>query len=235
MTLIRSLILNYSSEPKLGESLSQRLHDEAFTTETVSAPDTDPHKLEIAFVMTSPGVISFCCLAERRARISTYRIRLKLTNAFFVEEGRIDIIREFLTKTSQQEINSALAHPSGILSETATNELVTALSSIDAAFGEKFRLLIQALRLEDNRDGSNAAIIFEQERDAIGTALQIFNHAKKDELRQVRWSSRKTDPESATSALLGFKGQTEDEIVYHDLTHFPGMQAIRKSLRCSDF
>lgn len=229
MTKIRSLFLNYNSEPKLGESLVHRLRNEPYTTETISAPDTDPNKLEIAFVMTDPEAISFCCLAERRARISTYRVRLKLTDAFYIEGGRVDAIQESLSKASNREVNLALARPSGIISEATTTDLVATLSEIDAGFRKKFNHLIQILDQQDDHDDSNAATIFEQERDAIGIALQIFDPTKREELRQARWSSKSAERFGPISALRKFKEPNEDEIVYHDLTHFPGMKAFEES------
>jgi hypothetical protein len=196
-------------------------------TDTLSAPDWDPKKVEICFLSFGGAALDVVSLAKRGRRVATAKYAVTFSHMVDLRAIPLaDIDARLGSNVRPHFVRSS----SGRGSRVPEGTWAALVRSVKEARPELARELdrLDALRQSSAHPLSGHGISqLAMERDAVGVALDIFGADRKAILSG--WSSPlEVGVEPLAPFLAGLKSVhvREDQILAHDARVFPGWNLI---------
>lgn len=215
-------------------------------TDALSIRDWSLSKISLAFLSFDTDLINYIALVEKGNRVVTSKVRVKFTEIVDLNEIPISQIEALMTNRIKSHFIKSSNGVGGKVPPATWKELVKAVKKIRPSCSSEI------LRLEDLQkygdysfkgDFSKQLLL---ERDALGTALDIFSNSNR--LRNIvlkGWIPKEgiiknddninltanltSDSKQNTSFLDGIskKYKTEEDVLQNDLFSWNSMAPIR--------
>jgi hypothetical protein len=207
-------------------------------SDALSVPDWGFKDTEIALLSFSGDTIDFMALARKGKRVATAKNRVEFSHLLSldaIEVGKVEArlktsVKQYFVRSSQGNGGRMPPGTWAALIQAVVDERPLLASEIENVM--RLRLL-SGKTLE-----GQASELLLQERDALGTTLDIFFHGSRQDLRKRvlgNWTPATQDiqiPENESSATT-YTGNSlfinsimrlnEETTIQHDLLNWPGM------------
>lgn len=218
-------------------------------SEALSISDWPIKEYDIAFFSFNVETIDYISLARKRSKVVTSKNKIEFTDMIDLNSIEISEVNKRMGKRIQSHfIKSSQGNGEKLTKETF-QELIEIIKILRPKLNEDIDLLLNKRKLIDKKfDNSNKTEIFLQEKDALGTALDIFSG--NNQLRKKVFNSWNNNNESTLHGDSYFKGLNEDnsksenilsflshekkslseeDTLQHDLFNWPGMSPTHTS------
>ncbi|EAP0878286.1 hypothetical protein GWZ31_09135 [Salmonella enterica subsp. enterica] len=211
-------------------------------TDTFGIYDNNTSKLSVSLLFFSEKYLSYLCLAKSGRMVSTIKRKFEFYELIKLDNYPI----EYLENTSTKEeaiLNNRIKSKSGVIPTKLLKKIINSILKHKPNLTSEVERILSLRELSEYKiRGANAEILL-QERDALGSVLDIFsgsNKLREDILRS--WAPHREDllevDDENKSAVLKEKSKhhssffsgiperlfSEESTLQHDLFNYPEMQ-----------
>lgn len=217
-------------------------------SEALSVLDLGVKEYDIAFLSFEVNKIDYMALARKGNRVVTSKNKIEFTNLLNLKSIDIKLIDQRMdTRIRNYFIKSSQGIGDKLTTKTF-EKLIEIIKELRPNLKEKIDIILKKKNLIDKKfNDSTRTALFLQEKDALGTALDIFSGTNK--LREKvfeSWSPKNTEELNENTYFEGLKNQyqkdegtfflttqkktlSEEDTLEHDLFNWPNMTAKHTS------
>lgn len=243
-------ILVFFDEERRSDLLRDRAEgDYAPFTDALSVPDWEIKGVSIALLCFSASSIDFISIARKKSNVVTSKNRVEFSSIVSLNSIPIPALEARVNTRLLPHFIRVSRGTGGLIPTATWNSLLEAVRMERPQLSAEIDRLLSLLKFSGFRLTGDAADIMLQERDAIGTALDIFSGSNKLRERVLReWAPNEdqvsdlnevertalllSPPNSASSFLDGIPAEyiiQEESAIQHDLFNWPDMTPMHQA------
>lgn len=217
-------------------------------SEALSVLDWGVKEYDIAFLSFEANKIDYMALARKGNRVVTSKNKIEFTNLLDLKSIDIKLIDQRMNIRIRNYFIKSSQGVGDRLTAKTFEKLVGIIKELRPDLKEEIDIILSKKNLIGKRfDGSAKTELFMQEKDALGTALDIFSGTNK--LREKvfeSWSPKNTEELNENTYFEGLQNQyqenegtfflatqkktlSEEDTLQHDLFNWPEMTAKHTS------
>lgn len=211
-------------------------------SEALSVPDWNVKEYDVVFLSFEVNKIDYMALAHKGKHVVTSKNKIEFTDILDLNSINISHINEKMSTKIQKYFIKSSQGIGDRLTATTFDKLVEIIRELRPKLKEEIDILLKKKNLIHKRfDDALRTELFMQEKDALGTALDIFSGTNK--LREQvfeSWSPKNTDELEEDTYFEGLKTEykknegtfflatqkkklSEEDTLQHDLFNWPNM------------
>lgn len=218
-------------------------------SDALSVRDWEIGGVSIALLSFSPDSIHFISIARKKKQVVTSKNRVEFSSIVSLDSVPIAALEQRIHVRLQPHFVRVSQGVGGLIPHATWQALLEALRSERPNLASEIDRLLSLLKFSDYRLVGDAAEILQQERDAVGIALDIFSGSNKLRDRVLgEWAPNEDQisdlddlektarlivrPGSTPSFLNGIPAQytiQEESALQHDLFNWPGMTPMHQA------
>ncbi|MFT6164466.1 MAG: hypothetical protein ACJA1T_000495 [Zhongshania aliphaticivorans] len=213
-------------------------------SDALSVHDWEIKQLQVVLLSFTGETIDYICLATKGNRVATAKSRVEFSDLVDLDSIRLIEVEGRLSPNTKLHFMKSSTGRGGRIPEKTWLETLAVLKSIRPSKAEDIERLVSLTVVSKYRLTGDTAEILAQEREALGTALDIFggnNEFRKDVLKS--WAPKLDDVnnyddsameanlsaprDGAISFLSGIPERyiQEESAIQHDLFNWEGEKA----------
>ncbi|MFY9143119.1 hypothetical protein [Sulfuricurvum sp.] len=198
-------------------------------SEALSVEDWKIKEYDIAFLSFDMETIDYISLAKKGSRVVTSKNKVEFIDIIDLHSISIDSINQKMKKRIQNYFIKSSQGNGERLTQKTFEDLIKIIKELRPNLCEDINIILNKKNLMHTHfNDSIKTDIFLQEKDALGTALDIFSGSNKlrNEVLQS-WTTTNSDRLEDNTFFTGLKKKylSEEDALQHDLFNWPGMSA----------
>lgn len=198
-------------------------------SEALSVEDWKIKEYDIAFLSFNMETIDYISLAKKGSRVVTSKNKVEFIDIIDLHSISIDSINQKMKKRIQNYFIKSSQGNGDRLTQKTFEDLIKIIKELRPNLCEDINIILNKKNLMHKHfNDSIKTDIFLQEKDALGTALDIFSGSNKlrNEVLQS-WTTTNSDRLEDNTFFTGLKKKylSEEDTLQHDLFNWPGMSA----------
>ncbi|RLA83537.1 MAG: hypothetical protein DRG78_04040 [Epsilonproteobacteria bacterium] len=198
-------------------------------SEALSINDWKIKEYDIAFLSFNMKTIDYISLVRKGSRVVTSKNKIEFIDILDVNSISIESINKKMDKRIQKYFISSSQGHGDRLTQKTFQDLIEIIKKSRPSIKNKINILLNKRNLVDRQfNNQDKTKIFMQEKDALGTALDIFsgsNNLRKEVLQSWNTDDRNTLKDNSFFDGLKKEYLSEEDTLQHDLFNWPGMVA----------
>lgn len=198
-------------------------------SEALSVEDWKIKEYDIAFLTFDMKTIDYISLAKKGSRVVTSKNKVEFLDILDLHSIDIESINKKMDKRIQSYFIKSSQGDGERLTQKTFKNLVKIVKELRPNLSEDIDIILNKKNLMHTHFNDPIKTdIFLQEKDALGTALDIFSGSNKlrNEVLQS-WTTTNSDKLEDNTFFTGLKKKylSEEDTLQHDLFNWPGMSA----------